>query len=267
LVLNPRMPEAYRRVVYFYTYTLQRRKMVRRIYDAIANDCDQPEMYLYLIAQDYLSLGDAYDQTTKWLKGAPDEEILLVAQAYAGIKSDAFGEAKERELEQDGRLKPAHRQVVDKLFARFPRNLTLLVYYLQSASADGDIEQVAKVLSSAPPEAAEDSRFWRYKGWLHNARGELLEAESAYRKALEINPYDTISHQQMAAVERRLNRKEHAETLLLLAKEGQDLRETILRLPDAAVVDRTLLERIGRYAANCGDEVVANKLYDRTKNR
>jgi tetratricopeptide (TPR) repeat protein len=212
-------------------------------------------------------LGDAYDQTTKWLKGAPDEEVLLVAQTYAGIKSGAFGEAPEKEVEADGRLKPAHRQVVDKLFARFPKNLVLLVYYLQSSSADGDADEVAKVLSSAPPEAVEDGRFWRYKGWLHNARGELLEAESAYRKALEINPYDTVSHQQLAAVERRLNRKEQAETLLLVAKEGQGLRETILHLPDVAVIDRTLLERIAKYAADCGDNVVASKLYDRTRNR
>jgi tetratricopeptide (TPR) repeat protein len=266
LAINPRLPEAYRRVIYFYTYTLQRRKMVRRVYDAIANDCDQPEIYLYLVAQDYLSLGDAYDQTTKWLKGAPDNELLVVAQAHAGIKSGAFGQVPEQPLEADGRLAPVHRQVVDKLFARFPRNLELLVYYLQSSSADGDADQVAKVLSSAPHEAVEDGRFWRYKGWLHNVRGELLEAESAYRKALEINPYDSLSHQQWAAVERRLNRKSHAETLLLLAKEGQELRQIILHLPDVAVVDRTLLERIAKYAASCGDNVVANKLYERMGN-
>jgi len=267
LALNPRLPEAYRRVVYFYTYTLQRGKMASRIYDAIAHDCDQPEMYLYLVARDYLSLGDAYEQTTKWLKGAPDEELLLVAQAYAGIKAGAFTETEERQLEADGRLKPAHRLVVEKLLARFPRNLELLVLQLQSSSADGDAEQVAKVLSSSPPAAVEDGRFWRFKGWLHNARGELVEAETAYRKALEINPYDIVCHQQMAAVERRLHRKEQAEMLLLLAKEGQGLRETILHLPDAAAVDRPLLERIGRYAANCGDEVVARRLYEMFSNK
>ena len=264
LAVNPRLREAYRRVVYFYTYTLQRRKMTQRIYDAIENDCDQPEMYLYLVAQDYLSLGDAYEQTTKWLQGAPDSELLLVAQAHAGIKSGAFGEAEDRQLEESGRLMPVHKQIVDKLFARFPKNLELLIYYLQSSSADGDVDRVAQVLSMAPREAQEDGRFWRYKGWLHNAREELQEAESAYERALELNPYDSIAHQQLAAVERRLHRKEHAETLLLISKEGQELRHTIVDLPDVAAIDRTLLERIARYAASCGDNRVANKLLERT---
>jgi tetratricopeptide (TPR) repeat protein len=203
LQLNPRLPDAYRRLIYFYAYTLQRRKMVARIYAAIKYDCDRPETYIYLILQDSMSFRDGHEQNSKWLRGSPNEELFLVTQTLFGIKLGVYRNQENRDPDAANEGKdPAHKRAADACAARFPKNLNLMVYYLQTASSDGDVDRVAELLSQLPAEAADDDRFWRYKGWLHSVRVELMDAVAAYQRALQINPYDSVSQHQWAAVER-----------------------------------------------------------------
>jgi tetratricopeptide (TPR) repeat protein len=180
-----------------------------------------------------------------------------------GIKIHAFRNAREGNAGGDGQVEPREKERVGRLFARFPNNLELLAYCLHASIADGDPSRVAELLASSPPEAVEDNRFWRFKGWLHSARGELQEAVAAYRKALELNPYDAVSCHQWASIERRMGRVHQVKILELLSKEGQELRREILQMPDVTLVDRTLLERIAKYAADCGDHAAADRLGER----
>jgi len=122
------------------------------------------------------------------------------------------------------------------------------------------VEEVARLLASAPAEAAGDHRFWRYQGWLHAARGELAEAETAYRNALALNCYDFVSRHQLAGVRRRFRRMEEVKTLEELAAEGKALRRDVLRLERVDRVPRSVLQRMAEYARKCGDHAVAGKL-------
>ncbi|HUG71607.1 MAG TPA: tetratricopeptide repeat protein [Pirellulaceae bacterium] len=266
---DPSMREARRRLIYFYAFTLQRRKMVEHAYAAIEHGSDMPETYVYLFSQDYLSFANAYDENSRWLEGNPDEEIFLVARAIYRIVSMALDETEDTSKVpvDEATGIPMHKRQVADYFKRFPNNIELLAYFLREASTNGDAAEVARLLSTAPSAAADDNRFWRYMGWLHRNNEEWLDAERCYQKALQINPYDYVTQHQLAAVGRRLNRPEYVETLEPLAREGQNLRRELLQLPNVTSVPLPLLNRMAIHAAACGDKVVAGRLYERTKKK
>ena len=85
--IKPQFAEARRRLIFFYAFTLQRRKMVVHVREAIACDGDSPETYVYLMLQDSLTFGNGYDQNTKWCQGNPEEELFLVARAIHRIRA------------------------------------------------------------------------------------------------------------------------------------------------------------------------------------
>ncbi len=259
--LDPTLVEARRRLVYFYAYTLQRRKMVDLAYDTIEHDCDQPETNVYIMLQDSLSFSNAYEENTRWFRGDPDEELFLVARAIHRIGSRGLDERedpKEGPREEDGT--PFHQKVVAEYFERFPHNLELLAYCLQLSCTAGNVDEVARLLSRAPPEAANDNRFWRYKGWLHAARGEFPQAKESYEKALLLNCYDHVSRHQLAAVERRFKQLERVKELEEMVLEGKAVRHQILQLENVAAVPPGLLKRMALYAEKCGDDLVAGQL-------
>lgn len=263
--LDPRQCEARRRLIYFYAFSLQRRKMVEHARAAIESGCDAPETYVYLMGQDWLSFANAFDENSRWLAGNPDEELFLVARAMYRITSKALDETDEPEKAgvYDDQGNAIHRQKVAEYFVRFPQNLELLVYYLKEASTNGDADEVARLLAQAPPESADDNRFWRYMGWLHAHKGEYLEAENCYQRALTINPYDFVTQHQLAAVERKLNRPDQVVTLEELVRVGHGLRREILQLPTVTDVPPELLRRMALHAAACGDPTTANRLFAR----
>ena len=259
--LNPKLIEARRRLIYFYAYTLQRRKMVQLAYDTIEHDCDLPETYVYLMLQDALSFSDAYDVNTRWFLGNRDEELFMVARAIYRITTKGLDDTVDpRDGPVDESGIPYHRKVVQEYFTRFPNNLELLAYFLQLSVTAGDVEEAARLLSRAPPEAEADNRFWRYMGWVHTARGELYQAKKCYEKALFLNGYDHLSRHQLAAVERRFKQLDRVKALEELAREGKMLRRQILQLENVARVPPGLLKRMAAYAEKCGDELAAGQL-------
>jgi tetratricopeptide (TPR) repeat protein len=264
LRLNPSLVDAHRRLIYFYAFTLQRQKMVAQIRKAIEYECDLPETYIYLLSQDWLSFGNAYQENTRWMQSDRDSELFLVARAIYRVTTQGLDEKPDNDtvvVEDDTEGLPYHRKVLQGYFEKFPQNLELLVFYLRQASNDGDQEQVSQLLAQAPAAAAQDNRFWRYQGWLHQARGELAEAEESYRTALKLNPYDHISPHQLAAVlRRRQAAKEEIDELERRYQEGSKLRREILALPDVTKAPPTLLTRIAEHAVACGESQTAEQL-------
>ncbi|MFH1922430.1 MAG: hypothetical protein ABIP48_21420, partial [Planctomycetota bacterium] len=128
-------------------------------------------------------------------------------------------------------------------------------------------EKVSQLLSQAPPDAVGDSRFWRYKGWLHAAGGELGEAESSYRKALELNCYDPESQHHLAGVLRRLEKFDEVKIFEELAREGKQLQREILQLENVLAAPPELMRRMAQYAKKCGDDLMADKLFQRLEER
>ncbi|MBP87242.1 MAG: hypothetical protein CMJ64_11060 [Planctomycetaceae bacterium] len=216
-----------------------------------------------------MSFANAHDENTRWLEGDPDEEVFLVARAIYRIVSMALDETEDTSkvpMDEATGI-PVHKRQVAEYFEQFPNNIELFAYFLREASTNGDAAEVARLLSTAPPAAAADNRFWRYMGWLHRDNEEWLEAERCYQKALKINPYDYVTQHQLAAVERRLNRPEFVETLGSLARDGQNLRRELLQLPSVTSVPLPMLQRMAIPAAACGDGAIASRLHERTKKR
>jgi tetratricopeptide (TPR) repeat protein len=262
--LDPRNAEARRRLIFFYAFSLQRRKMVQHAYEAIRWDCDSPEVYVYLVARDWLSFSNAYAENSRWSLNNPDEELFLVSRAIYRVLTkglDYSDDPIDQPVGDDG--VPYHRQVLAGYLEQFPENLELLVFHLEMAQTQGDIDEMVRLLSRAPATAAEDNRFWRFKGWVHSTRGELADAEAAYQQALKLNPYDYRSQHQLAVVERSLRRFDRVERLENLSQQGTTLRRDILVMERVDLVPHDILQRIAAYAEAVGDVMVATKLRER----
>lgn len=264
VMLNPQFTEARRRLIYYYAFTLQRRKVIDHAYEAIQHDCDLPETYVYLMAQDWLTFANAYEQNTAWFQDNPDEELFLVARAINRIRTrglDETADPSDGPATEEG--VPYHEVIIGEYFQRFPQNLELLAYFLDEATTVGDVDRVATLLQQVPPEAVDDNRFWRFNGWLHAAHQELVEAQHCYEKALALNHYDLLSRHQLASVERRLRNMERVKVLEDLVRQGKALRQDLLKLERVDHVPPALLHRMAEYAAACGDTLAAGSLYAR----
>jgi tetratricopeptide (TPR) repeat protein len=270
--------EARRRLVFYYSMTLQRQKLIRAAREAIAAGNDAPETYVYLIGADWLTLSNAADYNGKWLQSGDDPENFLVAYLIhwagsTGLDSttdDHVSEEEEVSMEPGLRKRidallggsnrsewGDHRQKIASCLKEYPNNSELIAYQLKIASADGDVDKVSEWLSRVPDTASGDNRFFHYKGWLHDALGESELAIEAYRTALRLNPFDWRSQMKLGAALRLVGDDDEADRLATLGIAGKELRETILQLKDVQSIPMAVLEKMRDYCRRCGDEMVA----------
>ena len=269
LALDPANGDAHRRLCFFYAATLQREKLAAQARKAIDLGCETPETYVYLVGSDWLTLSNTLSVNQHWLQATPDDELFLVAAARgfvsnSGLEADVAA-AGEGEGEGEGEEKgvPEHDRRLGELLERFPGNPEVLAYFLQKATTRGDIDAVTSLLGQARPEAEGDNRFWRFKGWVHEQSDEPAEAEAAYRRALELDPYDFAAQHQLGGVLRKAEKLDEAAGFSRLAAEGRALRKTILEQPDVRTIPPGILREMGGYAAGCGDRDVAGRITTR----
>lgn len=257
LKINPRVGAAHQRLIFWYALTIQRLSMIAQIREAIRQESESPDAYVYLMLSDHLSFTNGYALNSRWLTSDPQSELLIVARAVHMDDSLSRLENKDQEPEQ-ARL--AREQLMRDYLKQYPSNPALLRYFLRSSAAAGDVEQVGRLLEQVPDEAADDSVFWRYRGWYHAAFSEFEQSEQAYRRAIELFPLDWHVWHELAGVLRRTGDLKVAEEMEKLALAGKQLRKELLQLPDAQAVPPSLLERIGLYAKSCGDRQVAEAI-------
>lgn len=267
LEIDPLFKEGHRRLIFHYGITLQRIKMAQQARLAIQLGCDLPETYVYLMGTNWLTFSNAYEFNGKWLQSGTNDELFQVAQLVHWAGAAGLTDTSEEVEEVDTtRAKNAqHMQLLRECFEKYPTNPELLAYFLKRETIQGNAEAVAKLLAEVPAEAADDNRFWHFKGWLHATRDELEDAEACYRKALELNPYAWESQFELAGVLRKSQRFDEVETLTALYIEGKALRKTILQLPDVQSVPPQVLVQMHHYAVGCGDTEVAQHLAERMK--
>lgn len=268
LAIEPACGPAHQRLVFFYAVTMQRTRAATQARRAIMAGADIPETYVYLVGSDWLNLSNTTAVNSKWLLAQPGEEVLLVAAARGDIASRGLDDSIEGDADAhadaaggaEGTVAPRPDDGLRDLLARFPANPELLAYFLQKATTAGDAGEVAGLLARVPAASRDDNRFWRFKGWLHAARGEGAEAEAAYRRALTLNAFDFASRHQLADVLRKRGLPEPAASEARLAAEGRSLRRAILEQPDVGSIAADLLGRIQRFAAASGELEVAARL-------
>ena len=262
---EPSHAEAHRRLVFFYAMTLQRTKLIKQARAAIRLDCASPEVYVYLIGADWLNFSNAQRLNEFWLQADPDNADFLVARVIhflgsQGVLDDILGvESNAKPIPATAEQK-AMLKGLDSCFRRFPQQPEMLAYFLRQGCKGGDRAKVAKLLGQSPPEAAEDNRFWRFKGWLQAAQDEFADAEAAYRRALQLHPFDWQSQHELASILRRLQRYDEVAKWQQLALEGKQIGKQVFALPNMQSAPKMLLRRIAKYARACGDPDVADHL-------
>jgi tetratricopeptide (TPR) repeat protein len=263
LAIDPACGPAHQRLTFYYAVTLQRTRVAAQARAAIAAGGDIPETYVYLVGADWLTLSNTTAVSDQWLKSNPDDERLLVAAARGDVAARGLDDALDSDgpaTEEAASVPPAHETRLRSLFRRFPSNPELLAFFLQQASTAGDIDEVARLLARVPATSRDDNRFWRFKAWLHDARGEMAAADEALAAALRLNPFDHASRHLLADVRRKAGRSADAAREAALAAEGRSLRRLILEQTDVATVQPVVLDRLQRFILGCGDEEMAGCL-------
>lgn len=270
---DPNSKVAHQRLIYFYAMTLQRRKLIEQVRDAVARSCEPREAYTYLFFADSLRLSNAGSQNLLWLESDPGSELFAVAQAIA------IGEALEGQTPRDdpdvlAKIKESvdrRDRTLLELLQKYPHNLELLAFFLRQAVEQGDANRVADLLAEAPAEAEFDNRFWRYRGWLLQHHDDLVEAEAAYTQALKLHPLDWGTRHLLAGLMRRKGDLAEAgrhEQLVMLANP---LRVQLQKQETVRWIPTQILKDLSAYAAGCQDRLIAESLnaqmqrFDRTK--
>lgn len=263
--LNPEHREARRRLIFYYGITMQREKVIETTRETIRVGADTQETYVYLIGANWLSFSNAYELNGKWLQSGDNDELYGIAEALhwrGATKNDP----SVAQLPEADRERIRREQQVEKLkayFEKYPKNPELLAFFLEESSVRGDIEEVERLLTLVPASSANDNRFWHYKGWYHANLTEWDEAESCFRKALELHPFAWRSQFELADVLRKKGKLEEVERLSQLSLEGKDLQKTILQLPDVQSVPMDVFKRMQNYAHDCGDSSVEGSMLER----
>jgi hypothetical protein len=94
---------------------------------------------------------------------------------------------------------------------------------------------------------------------------DVLAINAAYRKAIELYPYDWQSLHELSAVLRRTNKFDQVEKYQEAATLGKQILKDVLSSPRTDQVSQETYEKIIRYAQMVGDEAVAKRLQQRLK--
>lgn len=264
LRLEPRATLAHESLIQFYALTHQGSKLRKQILDAIQAERESQASYVYYFIADSLRLADGVSINTRWLATDPDSELFQVARVLQREGSeqveDGLGDASA----------PLHPVVLSKkeqeaneLLKSFPHNTDLLAYIIDQEIARGRTQRVLELLRQAPKSSESDGRFWRFKGWVHQVRGEAAEAEKAYRHALSLVPMDWLALSRLTDVLRSQNRTDEVARLQMLVHDAQTLRRQIRDLTETDGVPEELLRALGKLAKGCGDIAIADGLAKR----
>lgn len=260
LTIDPACGPAHQRLAFFYAVTLQRQQLAAQARLAIERGCELPEAYVYLIGSDWITLSNVVRVNQPWLAKHPDEELFRVAIARGEVAARGL----EFSLGDSGTdLKGGVVSDLATTMEQFPQNLELLAYFLEEAVTVGDIDRVIELLAQVPIAGQTDNRFWRYKGWLHMARGELDDAAKSFERAVSLNPFDFATRHFFADVARKQGESGRAEQLASLAQQGRQLRRTILEQPDVQAMPLPVMKQIAAFASACGAAGISDRLTTR----
>jgi len=267
LKIDPLAQGARQQLIWFYAMTLQRVKLRQQILDAIKLQREPREAYVYYFLLQTLRSQDGVDLNSRWLQEAPDSELFLVARVInlpdpqtESPETPMSSSANENQDAQNGKTK---LQQVDELLARFPHNLELIAYKTEERFASGDVSQAARILKNAPQSAAQDGRFWRFKGWLHEINDELDSAIAAYHKALELHPIDWNTMNRLAIVDRRAQNPSEVKRLTDLVERGNETRKQLRQQKAVEIVSPQMLQELLSLFKACNDHEIAQALENR----
>ncbi|WP_417731875.1 tetratricopeptide repeat protein [Rosistilla oblonga] len=254
LAIDPRNEQAYQRLIFLYSMTLQKAKLQAVIRQAIERGAQPVEAGVYLTTMSALNFSDGLFRVAGWRAATPGHEPLEVA--YAIYLARASGNESNRVLRMLDSQVPEYGtlDIARRMQERYPNNIELLSFWIDHAMERGEVEQVREALSRWQPELQGDYRYWRYLGWLQDMSGDLETSLSSYRKSLSIHPLDWRARNEMATLQRALG-VDGAAANAELAAEGKELERMLKELPSASQLSTVNAAKLGEYARKCGDSV------------
>ncbi len=273
LTIEPRVTAAHQSIIQFYALSLQRQKLLKSIRLAIESDREPPEAYVYLLLVDTLRLSNGVEMNNLWLQAYPDHELFLVGRALQmdEVKVNAndldAGSPNAGAVPGVAKQTSVRSRLLADLLQRFPHNVELLSYHIEQALLAGESDRVVQLMNQAPGEIDTDNRFWRYKGQIHENQGETAAAESAYRRALEINRLDWATMNRLATIERLRGRFPEVERLQRLGRQADTLREQVRKYPTAEQVGVEWLRSLKSFAQAAGDDFISESIARRVEDK
>jgi cytochrome c-type biogenesis protein CcmH/NrfG len=264
LQLEPRLTVVRSRLIFFYALSLQRVKLIEQIKASIEYGSEPPDAYVYLFLCDHLYFSNGSQLNSKWLRSSPRSEVFLIA---AAVQFEQIMQRLENQTDETAKTRRESQDKLNRFLAQFPNNSALLRCFLHRYAEESKVDDVARILAMVPPEAGNDSVFWRFRGWYQAAVDDLEGAEEAYRKSLELTQIDWRTWLGLAEVLRLKGDLQEAERCQKIALTGKRLRQDILQLPTAKDITDAQLHRISEYAEACGDSQLANHLQFRLQQR
>lgn len=264
LKVDSRAAGAQKQLIWFYTMTLQRAKLLKQIDSAVKAKKEPRESYAYYFLVDSFRSKFAVQLNQRWHESAPDEEVFQVARALHLPNEDADSPDSATTAADGSETSPAagrsKRELLEKLLIRFPHNIELLAYLAQDRLNSGDVAGAAALLSQVPAAAEQDSRFWLIQGWLHESNNNVDEAATAYRHALELHPMDWNTLNRLAVVERRRQKIDEVQRLTKLVERAYSLRKQLRELPAIEKITPEILHDLASLAHDCGDQKIGPAL-------
>ncbi len=263
LRLHPQDSESSLRLLYIEAMLCNRQAVLAEAQRSIAVESDTLPTYAYLLSAFWLTFANGHSVNDRWAEMEPDNELFEVASVVHLFASRQLPELAEQASDtvDAAPLPQAYfEEQVATLREKYPDNLELLAVTLSSLCQIGDTAGVAQLLSSAPPAALQDSRFWRSKGWLHAANQESEQAETAYRHALSLSAVDWLSQTELAELLRLTRGLDAARETQQRADVGKNVALSILKAPSFAAISNETYGQMADYFEQCGEQQTAQSL-------
>lgn len=270
LRINPLATGAHQQLIWYYAMTLQRAKLRQQILKAIELGSEPREAFIYYFLLYSLKSEEAVELNTRWLEDSPNSELFLVARVI-NSPDPRIGSPETPELPVPNKESGEATQndkvsQVSELLTRFPHNLELIAYLAEERFTRGDFVNAAEILKNAPESAAQDSRFWRFKGWLHEANGELQESVAAYRQSLALHPTDWNTMYRLTVVERRADNHPEVKKLTELLQRGNEARQRLRKEKAVEIATPEIMQDLASLFRDCGDVQIATAMESRLAN-
>ncbi len=257
LTVDPKAHVAHQRLIYVYSMTLQRDLLVKQMREAIQQHAEPPESYGYMLSAPNLVFSNGYLKVSDWLQAKPDDETLRVAQAVYAARTNP---SKGMKMFGSHSVQMGDAKLVMECLKDYPNHLELQAFVIEQAIAEADMAALGRALQKLPKEAAGDSRFWRYIGTFRDSQRRIKDAAEAFHQSIQLHPLDWKSHHELGAIERVLGHGELAAKHAELGARGKQLEREFMELPNATQADAILLEKLLRFARDCGDQDVVDGL-------
>ncbi len=256
---EPRATKPHQWLIQYYAMTLQKQKLLAQIREAMRVHREPPEAYVFAFSIDALRLSNAVEVNSRWLEANPNEEIFLVAQALNSVEPvsepEPVAESDASKMVQVDLFERQSREArLRALLKQFPHNIELQAHHIEGAIAEGELEDVIRLLQDAPAAADADNRFWRFRGWVQVQSGDLGAARQSYDRALALAPLDWVTRNRLVALLRLKNEGDQVEKQQAIVDKARKLRARLKAIHLADQVTEDLISDFKDYADLCGDD-------------